>query len=344
MKLGFLGTDYNQSALKAMELVYFTPEQICTFFNQFQFGSPIDELVILSTCNRVEFYFSAQNPREAAQWLKQRIAETQALSVDAVSAILHSLFEENVAQHLFRVVSGVESMVFGENEILTQVKSAHALATSQHATKALLNKVFQVAITAGKRVRKETLIGRGSYSVSSIAIECIRELQPDYLNQKILLVGAGTMAMRALKKLYSLGHKKLSITNRSEDKLERLCEKYGLSLVPFSNLDDFVHTFDSIIVATSSENYVIEYKHFVKQNTRTKLVIDLSVPRNVNPDVSSIQNIEVVTVEGLKEIANKTIENRKKELSKIHFILEDEMQNLSNWIHFKKTLCVQKSA
>ena len=344
MKLGFLGTDHSKSALKAMELVCFTPEQMGLFFEKFSFGTRIDALVVLSTCNRVEFYFASESPAEAAHWLKKRISEAQSISYESVHSILEERYDDEVVGHLFRVVSGVESMVFGENEILTQVKTAHNFALSKHACSAFLNKVFQVAITAGKRVRKETLIGRGSYSVSSIAIECIRMKYPDYLSQKILVVGAGTMALRALKKLHSLGHQQLFITNRTAEKLDRLCEKYGMTQKPFTQLDTFVHEFDILIVATSSDNYVIEYKHFVKPHNQTKLVIDLSVPRNVNPDVSSIQDIEVVTVEGLKDIANKTIENRKKELSKITMILEDEIQNLSKWVDFKKTLCLPKYA
>lgn len=344
MKLGFLGTDYTRSALKAMELVYFTPEQTLALFEQIAGESPLDGLVILSTCNRVEFYFSAPSPHEGAAWLKKRIAQVQSIALDSVESILTERYETQVVEHLFRVVSGVESMVFGENEILTQVKNAHTLATAHKACSALLNKVFQVAITAGKRVRKETLIGRGSYSVSSIAIECIRMKHPDYLSKKVLMVGAGTMAMRAIKKLYSLGHRAMFIANRSEDKLGRLCEKYAMNQVPFFELDAFAHEFDILVVATSSDNYVIEYKHFVKPYNRARLVIDLSVPRNVSPDVDSIQGIELITVEGLKDIANKTIENRKKELSKITLILEDEIQNLAKWVDFKNTLCLPKSA
>jgi|GEM_PF-840981 len=341
--LGYLGIDYRYASLEEMEKLYFNNEDVRNFFEVFPFGSPIQELVILSTCNRVEFYFSAQDPLQAAQWLKHRIAGFKKLSTAFVEKTLKEKNKKKAMKHLFSVVSGVESMVFGENEILTQIKDAYQTAYKHKATQAFFNKVFQSAVAAGKRVRKETEISKGSYSVSSIAVDCLRHrFGGHFLDSKILVVGAGVMALRAVKKMKALNHTHLALTNRSEDRLIRTCEKFDLTPLPFSALRTELNQFDGVIVATSSPTYLM-WKDHVAGVTKPLILIDLSVPRNVDPDVVHNIFVSLVTVEGLKETADRTIESRKQELSKIESIIQEEIDNIQKWLEFKPVSKLSKA-
>ncbi len=337
MAVGLLGTDYQHTSLEVLEKIYFSKESMADFWAFIEPTGPITECVILSTCNRVEIYFVADELESAKQWLLNAISTFKHIDKTSLENSLLYLSDDHVIEHLFRVVSGIESMVFGENEILSQVKDAHGFAQDCGSTGAFLNKLFQVAITCGKRVRKETAIGRGSYSVSSIAVECMRKKYDDFTSTKILVVGTGTMGFRAIKKIIALKHPHLSITNRHEERLIKLTEKYDLHTIPFKDLEARACEFDILLVATSSDTYVLTEDH-LKHSKKEHLVIDLSVPRNADPNLALHKNISLITVEGLKETASQTVANRKKELDKIQSILQDETENLTKWVHFKQGL------
>jgi glutamyl-tRNA reductase len=338
MSVGLLGTDYQHTSLEVLEKIYFSKESALEFWKTIEPTGPVTECVILSTCNRVEIYFVADDLEAAREWMLSALSSFKHVPPEPLNrSLIYVAGEDAVISHLFRVVSGVESMVFGENEILSQVKEAHHHAQHIGSTGAFLNKLFQVAVTCGKRVRKETAIGRGSYSVSSIAVECMRHTYPNFLETKILVIGVGTMGLRAIKKLAALKHPHLFITNRHEEKLPQLAEKYHLQPVSFLNLQTQVSQFDIVLVATSSDSYVVGPNHF-KKSYKSHLIIDLSVPRNADPVLAQHPNITLVSVEGLKETASQTVSTRKKELSKIQAILEDEALNLTKWVQFKKGL------
>lgn len=341
MALGYIGTDYQRTPLDILEKIYFNPDSTAQLASRVVSESGLQEWVVLSTCNRVEWYFISETPQKTADWLISQIASIRKIDPQALAQSLKVVFDDAVLTHLFQVVSGIESMVFGENEILSQVKQAHHEAQTKGFTGPFLNKIFQVAIASGKRVRKETLISRGSYSISSIAVECMRQTYPDFLNTKILVLGAGTMGLRAIKKLSALNHANISIANRSEDKMTRLSEKYALHPVPFSKLAQILPQFDIVLVATSSDTYVVESAHLVGYTSeKPLLVIDLSVPRNANPDIRTVPGVTLVSIEGLKQIADETIKSRKNELSKIKTILDDELAQLDKWITYRKGLCL----
>ncbi len=339
MKIGYLGTDYQRSPLPILEKLYFSPQAIDALKARVTTQSPLQEWVILSTCNRVELYFTALDLEKGAQWLLSQWAEISKVSTQDLESALRYLTNQAAIEHLCRVVAGIESMVFGENEILAQVKDAHARAQKLGLTGPVLNKVFQIAITSGKRVRKETAIGRGAYSISSIAVDCMRQHYPDFNAAKILIIGAGTMSLRAIKKLHALKHPQLAITNRTETQLDRLCEKYQMRHIPFTEWSKELLYFDIILVATSSQAYVVDTYHFVaRKNTKPMLMIDLSVPRNINPDLSNFPGVQVVSLEGLKQVADGNLDKRKQELAKIEAILEEELGQLTKWITYRKKL------
>lgn len=222
-------------------------------------------------------------------------------------------------------------MVFGEDEILSQVKKAYADFHALNTTGPTTNKLFQSAIGVGKRVRHETEISRGSYSISSIAIDAIRELKLDYFEHSILIVGTGTMGYRAIKKLVSIGHPSITICNRTLEKASKIAEELGVSVLDYGALADSVRQFNIVIVATAASDYVIRPAHF-QNPSATSLIVDLTVPRNVDPAID-MATCQVISVDGLKQIADKNVMKRRKEALKIQAILEDEQLKYEQWLH-----------
>ena len=330
MKLGFLGTDYKRSPLRDIELIYIKQDSWPAFCQMVLNESPITELVVLATCNRFELYFAADDVDAAELWLTAFIADSANIPRNAISNIVYSLTDSAVIEHLFNVAAGVESMVFGEDEILSQVKKAYSNFQALKTTGPTTNKLFQSAIAVGKRVRHETEISRGAYSISSIAIDAIRELKLDYFERSILIVGTGTIGQRAIKKLVSIGHPSITICNRTFEKASKIAEESGVSILKFETLSECVCQFNIVIVATAASDYIIRPSH-LPNASETSLIVDLTVPRNVDPKIDTT-NCQVISVDGLQKIADKNVLKRRKEGVKIQAILDDEQLKYELWL------------
>ncbi len=333
MNIGLFNIDYKSAALNQLEQLYFKKEQVPDFLKKVQENSTISEMVVLSTCNRVELYYRAPDLTEAKRWLADYLTTQKLISDDVINmASSEKNSPKDIIWHLFRVASGVESMVFGDGEILAQVKSAYDISSKIGMTKSAFNKLFQSAIAAGKRVRSETDIAKGAYSVSSIAVEAIKKHFNDQLTGKnLLIVGTGTMGMRALKKVSALEKANIFISNRSESGVHRLAEKYKATALPISRLNESLKLMDAVIWATSSDTYLISKKETAHIDTLPQIMVDIGIPRNVNPDIEELGTIRLITIYGLQKIADETIENRKAQLEAVNLILRDEFEKLNTW-------------
>ena len=215
MNIGLVGINHTKKQIKEFESIFLTNEGKQNFYTKVVSECPVKELVILTTCNRVEFYFAAEDIDVAGKWIMETLSIQKNVDKNITTSLLEIYGEKQTLIHLFEVASGVQSMVVGENEILGQVKEAYDIAFSKHKTGPILNKAFQSAIATGKRARAETAISRGAYSVSSIAIDAIRKTLLDYFEMTVLIIGMGTMGTRCLKKLDALAHPNISIANCS---------------------------------------------------------------------------------------------------------------------------------
>lgn len=341
MNLIFLGTDYRQSSIKELEQLVLSPDQIRKFILELPPDSPLKEIVILSTCNRIEFYVTASAVSSTVDWLQAYLADF--LSVD-ITLTKTMIFKDGLdaISHLLKVTSGTESMVFGEGEILSQVKEAYSLAQSIPSTGAVLNKIFQSAIATGKRVRAETGIGRGSYSISSIAIESIRQEYRNYKDKSILVIGAGTMARRVVRKLFALGHEKIYVSNRSESKLDDLRDRYGASSISYSQWMSRLVSVNIALFATSAPNYLLSAQD-IKNTGQLEMIIDLGLPRNVDPRINQ-HPIKRIALKELEKVACKTVSSRNHELPKIKYIIADEIAKLQQWLEFAQSPCLLNCA
>lgn len=329
MNIVLLGTNYKITAIKDMEPAYINKQSVSDFLKQ-NVWEYIQEIVILCTCNRFECYIVTEEPAKAKEELFQAIAVYNQVDVSDVYRLLSSLETTDPLFHLFNVSAGIESMVFGENEILTQVKDAYHRSYECQVSGPILNKVFQAAVACGKRVRSETQISQGAYSVSSIAIEAIREQVLDYFGCRILLIGAGTMGIRALKKLHALGHPDITLTNRTEEKARLFEDDYGIDVLSYEECLSSLDQFDIILAATGAKKPIVTSHQF--QDKIPRLIVDLGVPRNVDVDGAGIH---VITVGDLKKIADKNIQKRKESVDHVMSIIQTDIEKLEQWYDYK---------
>jgi glutamyl-tRNA reductase len=333
MKIACIGTNYKQFSLTEIEPFYFAKEGLDQLMSTIESSGVIHECVPLLTCNRMEFYIATDAIDSAYEWIVSEISKRKSQPVSAVKRVIQVSRDSAAINHLFNVVSGIESMVFGETEILSQVKLAYATASERGLTGTWLNKLFQSAVSCGKRVRAETQISTGACSVSSIAIDAIKSHHLDYFAKKILIIGLGAMGVRCLKKLHALGHPNITVCNRTITRSESCQETFCVSILPFESLGTALCDYDIVISAISCKYPLITEKMLAKPACPS-LMIDLGLPRNVQ--LNDLNQITVISVEGLKSHANANTKRRQGELAAANFIIQDEQSKFYQWSEYKQ--------
>ncbi|MDM7266035.1 MAG: glutamyl-tRNA reductase [Aquificaceae bacterium] len=293
----------------------------------------IKELMLLSTCNRVEVYGVAEN----YEAIDKLVLELIRLKGADVKIRKNSFFLEGdkAVAHVFRVASGLESMVVGETQIVSQFKEAYRIAKELGCTGKVLNRLYEKALRTAKRVRTETGIGRNAISVSYVAVELTKRIFGNLANVKVLLVGAGEMAELSAKYLKKLkAH--LFITNRTYERAVELAKELEGNVLRFEELADYLHEFDIVIVSTGSKKYIIDYqmvkKAIKKRGYKPIFFIDISVPRNVDPAISQIDEVFLYDIDDLQDVAEKNLKERLKEKEKGEIIVWDEVGKFMKWL------------
>jgi glutamyl-tRNA reductase len=243
--------------------------------------------------------------------------------------VLYKLDAAEAARHLFRVVSGLDSMVLGETEIFGQVKAAYKTALETGTTGRALNKLFQQAFTVGKRVRNDTLIQRGSTSVGSVAVDLAEKVH-DLKECRVMLVGAGEMSRTCAQSLLSRGAKSIIVSNRSYDKAVELASEMKGSAIKFDEWEQAMHEVDVIISSTSAPHFVIKPEQIEqvmrKRRWQPLLIIDIAVPRDVDPAVNELEGVYLYDVDALQAIANDGRRERERQLAACESIIEEQLE------------------
>ena len=239
-------------------------------------------------------------------------------------------------RHLFEVVSGLDSLIIGEDQIIGQVKEAYLTCTELALTDAVLMRLFQKSFEAGKRVRTETGIKLGITSVSSAAVEMCSCLLDGISDKSVLLIGAGETGILALQNIHKKGVRQIGVTNRTMEKAEKTATKYNGTAVPFDSFEKYLHGYDIVMIATSSTTPLITADMIKKtlhiRPGHKQVFIDLSVPRNIESAVAEIKNIELLGVDDLQQIVNQTTEKKKGSAEKAKIILDEVVTDFNEWL------------
>lgn len=279
-----------------------------------------EEAVLLSTCNRVELYgVGLAAPTESLAALRRFLLD-HAKVTQPLTEEIYTLAEPQSIEHLFRVVSGLDSMVLGETEILGQVKKAYEIALRGRHTGGRLNKVFQRAFNVAKQIRTETLIQRGSVSVASVAVDLAQKIFDSLKRCTVLVLGAGDTSEKAAKALLSRGAHSLLVANRTFDRAESLAAELGGQAVPFDSWPEQALDVDIIVSSTAAHDYVIDRVRLEplmkRRRHRTLLLIDIAVPRDIDPAVNYLEGVFVYNIDDLQAIADDSMQQRREEIAR----------------------------
>ncbi len=300
--------------------------------------SGVKEICLLSTCNRVEVYAFSEK-EEDFKSLVESLVEIKELDKDTLKRHTFLLKNEKAVFHIFKVASSLDSMVVGEPQIVSQFKSSFRIAKELGVTGKILNRIFDKALRASKRVRTETAISRNAVSISYAAVELARRIFGDIQKAKVLLVGAGEMGELAANYLKRLGAK-LYITNRTYEKALRLARNLEGNALRFEEMSDYLADMDIVLVSTGAKSHLIT-RELVGNAMRRRsyepmFIIDISVPRNVEPSVGDIEEVFLYDIDDLKQVVENNLQGRKKEAQKGEIIIWDEVGKFMKWFESLK--------
>ncbi len=335
--IGLLGISYKTASLEIREKFAFSKEEIIPFAEFLQQETDISDIVLLSTCNRTEIYFSQDkyDRQTAFGLLLTTLLKFKKTEIPGWHVFYHYANKEAV-RHLFEVTSGLDSMVIGEDQIIGQVKEAYLHCTQAALTDAVLMRLFQKSFEAGKRVRTETGIKLGTTSVSSAAVEKCVALLGDLSDKSVFLIGAGETGNLALQNLVKKGVRKIAVTNRSFERAEQLAARYNGQAIPLEEYYKHLPTFDMVMVATGAPHYLItrDMLESFDDNPEkiAQIYIDLSVPRNIEPSAAEVDGIQLFCVDDLEEVVRTTTEKRLECATKAKEIIDEVVCDFNNWL------------
>jgi glutamyl-tRNA reductase len=298
-----------------------------------------EEAVWLSTCNRVELYVTSDATR--VDLVRRFLIEASRVDVDPLGDVLYLLREPESIEHLFRVACGMESMVLGETEILGQLKRAYELAKQHGHTGALLNRAFQRAFNVAKQVRSETNIQRGGISVASVAVELVEHIFEAVDGRRVLVIGAGDTGQKAARALLSRGASQIQIYNRSATRAQALATELGPAARVVGDWSSAALEADVLICSTSAGGIVIDApaaeKLTVARGKRPWLLIDLAVPRNIDPAAIQLPGVYLFNVDDLKAIAAAHMQEREAEVARCNELIRQKVAHLIDATHRLRT-------
>jgi len=334
--VGLISLNYKAAPIEIRERFHFEDSEKLVFNNLLKKNVGVEGLMIISTCNRTEIYFEFENHfGQEKKFLHNVIKELVEFKKyrDSLSPFLINYTSSlQVANHLFRLVSGLESMIIGEFQIVEQLKNAYYYATRRKMLGPILKRMIQKALETGKYIRTNTGIDKGAVSVSYAAVEQITK-KYDLKNSKFLCVGLGETSKLSVKHLHQKNIKKIKISNRNKEKGIKFCEDLGYEFVDFNNFKNEIHNSDVVFFSTSSNKKLLSKKDLSEiMNNRDKslLIVDLSVPRNI-PSNIKIKNLKIVNIDNLKDAVNENYKKRKKEIIKAEEYIDDFLIEFDDW-------------
>lgn len=322
------GYNHETASVASREKVSFTEARLPEALKQLHLIDGVSEAVILSTCNRMEIYAMAE-PSTSTQAVVNRLQHWLRGHFELEEGDLGTFYQrerEETVRHLFSIVSGLNSMVLGETEIFGQVKKAYAVAQGAGTTGKYLNRLFQRSFQVGKHVRTHTNITRGATSVGAVGVELAEKIFGDLRKCKILLIGAGEISRRTAQSLQSRGASAVIVSNRSHDKAVDLAEAIGGRAIRFDEWDRELAKVDIVISSTAAPHHVVTPEKLEKtlrdRRGRPLFMIDLSVPRDIAPEVRKLESVYVHDLDALQRLADAGKAKRNAELAICNEVIE----------------------
>jgi glutamyl-tRNA reductase len=336
MHIYCLGLNHNTTPIELREQFSLSEDAIRSALARLACGhlsASIAELVIISTCNRTELYAASSH---------MAIAELEVFLSDAsgvpANQFSHAYRYEdlNVARHLFEVAAGLDSLVIGEPQILGQIVRSLELSRGQNMAGPLLNRLFQAAIHAGKRAHTETAISRNPASVSSLAASLAERVVHPIAEAQVVILGAGEMAELAVEALRKRGAQKILVVNRTLERAHTIADRWDAQITTFENLDSALVSADILISSTGAPHTILSaemVKHAMQARAQRPLaLIDIAVPRDIDPDAANIPHVKLYDIDSLNEKLESALAERMAEVPQVKSILDEEIKEFSEYM------------
>ena len=335
LEIVLLGMNHKTAPVELRECLAFSREETHTALKTFQESSVISEIVLISTCNRVEILLTTDDKPKAIDTVKMFLHGFKDLPTSEFENALYVHAGDDAVRHIFRVAASLDSMVVGEPQILGQIKEAYKTATENKTSGVLLNKLLHRTFFTAKRVRSETGIGDHAVSISYAAIELARKIFGSLEAKKVLLIGAGEMAELAVEHLIHNNAKNIFVANRTFERSVKLAKKFKGKAIRFEEITDYLQRVDIVISSTGSPDFVIMRDHVkgvmrIRRN-RPLFFIDIAVPRDVDPEINKLNNAYIYDIDDLKGVVDENIESRQHEAVKGERIVDEAVIRFREW-------------
>jgi glutamyl-tRNA reductase len=334
MQLLCLGLSHRTAPVELRERFAVTEGELGKLAHGLAKAPGVREAVVISTCNRVELYLAAEDSAHSLSAVREFLA-TRAPATPLEHPAFFRHDSNATLRHLFRVVSGLDSMVLGETEILGQVKKAYAAAQAGGATSRYLNKLFQRAFNVAKEVRSKTNITRGSVSIGSVAVDLAEKIF-DLSRCHVMILGAGETSELTAGALQARGVKAIFVANRSHDRAVTLAEKMGGRAIHFEDWPREFHDIDILIGSTAAPHYVVTAEQLEPvmrtRRDRPLFCIDLAVPRDIDPAVNDLKDVYLYDIDQLREVADGSMAARRQELAVCEAMIERHVTEFAAWL------------
>jgi glutamyl-tRNA reductase len=332
MKLLITGVNHKTAPVEVREKLAFDDRSLPAALEQLRASSGIAESVILSTCNRVEIAVTTRNGYDPQADVDRFLSESRSVPLGDIAPHLYHLADEAAIHHLFRVAASLDSMVVGEPQILGQLKAAYAAAKAHGSVAGFLEVVLTRAFSVAKRVRSETGIGESAVSVSYAAVELAREIFGSLSDKRVMIVGAGKMSELAAQHLHRSGATRIFVTNRTRDRAREMADLFQGTIVEYDRFLAVLPEMDIVITSSGAPFYIIQKTHMrrvieVRKN-RPVFLIDISVPRNIEPSVNEIDNVFLYDIDDLERVVEANVGERKKRAEHAEEIIEAEVDRM----------------
>jgi glutamyl-tRNA reductase len=329
MSLVVVGLNHRTVPVELLERMAVPPEGLPKALHALARREHLAEVVLLSTCNRTEVYAHATLFHPAMQDVRDFLTDTSGIDPDEFSDLLYAYYDDAAVAHLFGVAAGLDSMIIGEGEILGQVREAWQVAEHEGASGPMLSRTFRHAIEVGKRARTETGIGHHAVSVSSAAVSVAVGLLGSLDDRRVLVLGAGEMGQGAALALAGAGVQEIVVANRTPQRADALAARVGGRAIPLSELERALVECDVLLVSTGATDMLVERSAIEsvmqRRNGRALLIVDIGVPRNVDPGAGEVFGVSLLDIDDLRAVGEQSMTQRRQEIGKVRDLIAEEL-------------------
>ena len=330
------GINYKNCPVQIRETLHFREKRLPEAFQGIRREWPSVETLILSTCNRVELYFSTEETGLTSEAVTDFLASFHGIDPCQFQSFVYRYEGREAVRHLFRVASGLDSMVVGENEILGQLREAFRAAQNAGTVDSVLYRLSERALRVGKGVRTQTKINEGAVSIPSVAVELAEKIFGRLRGEKVMVLGTGEMSELTMQNLKEAGADLVYVVSRNEERGHSLAEAFGARWVSSESWTDRMVEVDILMASTSAPHPVVKReavkRAMEERRHRPLFLIDIGVPRNIEPEINTLDDVYLYNIDDLQEVAQSNLRLRRKEIRQAEALIEEAVEDYLGWV------------